>query len=183
MKNLVFILLGFLALASCNNENKDLKNQVAVEVSTANFEEEAANLVDHKIALEGTVTHVCKHGGKRFFLGEERVKVLASDKIGSFETSLEGSDVFVEGILREERVDEAFLVEWEAELEEAVKPAEKEVDHKGEPGHDHAEEAEAEDQNAAARKQIQTYREQIAQSDKDYLSFYTVEVLDVKEKK
>lgn len=183
MKKLIFVLLGVLALASCNNENKEIENQVAVKVSTADFEAKAINLVDQKIALEGTVSHVCKHGGKRFFLGEERVKVLSSDKIGSFDVNLEGSDVLVEGILREERVDEAFLIEWEAELEETVQAAEKELAHKGEPGHDHAEEENAEDPNAAAKDQIKAYRDQLAEAGKDYLSFFTVEVLDVQEKK
>ena len=60
--------------------------------------------------------------------------------------------MLVEGILREERVDEAFLIEWEAELEETVQAAEKELAHKGEPGHDHAEEENAEDPNAAAKE-------------------------------
>jgi hypothetical protein len=183
MRKLVFIFAALLALGACNSENKAIRNQEAVVVSNANFEQEAAGLVDHKIALEGIVTHVCKHGGKRFFLGEERIKVLASDKIGSFETSLEGSDVYVEGILREERVDEAFLQEWESELEENAEVQEKEVAHKGEPGHDHAEAEAAEDPNAAARQQIKQYRDQLASEGKEYLSFYTVEVLDVKEKK
>ena len=115
MKKLVFILVAVIALVSCNNENKSIQDQEAVLVANADFEEKAVDLVDQKIALEGTINHVCKHGGKRFFLGEERIKVVASDKIGSFDVALEGSDVYVEGILREERVDEAFLVEWEAE--------------------------------------------------------------------
>ncbi len=183
MKKLVFILVAFIALSSCNNANKSIEDQMAVKVTNANFEKEAANLVDQKIALEGTVNHVCKHGGKRFFLGEERIKVLASDKIGSFDVALEGSDVYVEGILREERVDEAFLVEWEAELDANARAKEKELAHKGEPGHDHAEEENAEDPNAGAIKQIKDYRDQLAESGKEYLSFFTVEVLDVKEKK
>ena len=172
-----------MVLGACNSENRALKDQEAVTVSRENFEQEASGLVDKKIALEGTVTHVCKHGGKRFFLGEERIKVVASDRIGSFETSLEGSDVYVEGILREERVDEAFLAEWESELKESAEVKEKEIAHKGEPGHDHAEEAETEDPNASARKQIEQYREQLAREGKEYLSFYSVEVLDVKENK
>lgn len=186
MNKLIYVFVVLLVLASCNNQYKEYKNQVAVPVSRINFEEEAVDLVDMKIAMEGTVTHVCKHGGKRFFLGEERIKILASDKIGSFETSLEGSDVAVEGILREERVDEAFLIEWEAELDEERRAQEKELSHKGEPGHDHAEEAEVEegeDPNAGTRKQIQTYRDQLTESGKEYLSFFTVEVLSVEEKK
>ena len=33
------------------------------------------------------------------------------------------------------------------------------------------------------RKQIKTYRDQLAEAGKEYLSFFTVEVLDVQEKK
>ena len=183
MKKLVFLLVAVLALVSCNNANKAIESQEAVMVSKANFEMEVVDLVDQKIALEGTVTHVCKHGGKRFFLGEERIKILSSDKIGSFEPSLEGSDVYVEGILREERVDEAFLVEWEAELIEAAEARKKEIAHKGEPGHEHDEEGNEEDIDASAKKQIQGYRDQLAEIDKDYLSIFTVEILDLEEKK
>ena len=39
-------------MASCNNENKEIENQVAVKVSTADFEAKAINLVDQKIALK-----------------------------------------------------------------------------------------------------------------------------------
>ncbi len=183
MKKLVFILVAVIALVSCNNENKSIEDQEAVKVANANFQKEAVDLVDQKIALEGTVNHVCKHGGKRFFLGEERIKILASNKIGSFDVALEGSDVYVEGILREERVDEAFLVEWEAELDANARVKEKELAHKGEPGHDHAEEENAEDPNAAAMKQIKDYRAQLAAAGKEYLSFFTVEVLELQEKK
>lgn len=183
MKNLVFVLVAVFALVSCNNPNKAIENQEAVMVSNANFEEEAVNLVDQKIALEGTVMKVCKHSGKRLFIGEERIKVLASDKIGSFEISLEGSDVYVEGILREERIDEDFLVQWEAELSEAAMAQEKEVTHKGDPSHDEAHEAETEDPNASAKAQIKGYREQLAETNKEYLSYFTVEVLEVEEKK
>ena len=183
MKKLVFLLVAILALASCNNANKAIEDQEAVMVSNANFETEAVDLVDQKIALEGTVTKVCKNGGKRFFLGEEGIKVLASDKIGSFETSLEGSDVYVEGILREERIDEAFLVEWEAELSDAAQAVKKEVAHVGDPGHENEEEEHEADPDAAAKNQIKGYRDQLAEADKEYISFFTVEVLDVEEKK
>jgi hypothetical protein len=182
MKKLLFILIGVLVLVSCNNENKAIKNQEAVKVSLANFEEEVADLTDMKIALEGTVTHVCKHGGKRFFLGEERIKVTASEEIGTFDTKLEGSDVYVEGILIEERVDEAYLVDWEDELETDAAVKEKEIAHTGEPGHDHAEES-AEDPNADARERIANLRAQLEESGKEYLSFYEVKVLSVQEKK
>ena len=182
MRKIFFVLVGVLALASCNNENKALKDQEAVFVSRTDFETAALDLVDQKIALEGMVNHVCKHGGKRFFLGEERIKILASDKIGSFDVGLEGSEVLVEGILREERVDEAFLIEWEAELDESAKVREKELEHKGEPGHDHEEEN-PDDPDAGALKQIKDYREQLAETGKEYLSFFTVDVLSLEEKK
>ncbi len=180
MKKLVFLLVAVLALVSCNNANKAIEDQEAVMVSKANFEMEVVDLVDQKIALEGTVTHVCKHGGKRFFLGEERIKILASDKIGSFEPSLEGSDVYVEGILGEERIDEAFLVEWETEINEDALAKKKEVAHKGESSHEEEETAEKEIESS--RKQIKKYREQLTETGKEYLSIFTVDVLDVQEK-
>lgn len=96
------ILLGILALGmlvACNNQNDK-----ATSVTTAEFETVAANLLDQTVSIEGTVMHVCKHGGKKMFLNDDNVKIIASEKIGVFDSALEGSTVTVKGIVREEMV-------------------------------------------------------------------------------
>ena len=181
MKYVLPLFVLAIVFAACNNNPK--AGQDATAVTPAEFIEKAPDLVDQLVSMEGTVVHVCKHGGKRLFLGEERIKVLASNKVSVFDVALEGSDVVIDGFLREERIDEAYLAEWERELNESEVVEEKEVAHKGEPGHDHAEESEDHDARMANLQKIQEYREQIAASDKGYLSFYSVEASKLKEKK
>ena len=181
MKYILPVFILAMLVSACDNGPK--AGQEAVAVAPSEFIEKAPELVDQLVSMEGTIVHVCKHGGKRLFLGEERIKVLASNKVSVFDVALEGSDVVIDGYLREERIDEAYLAEWERELNETEVVEEKEVAHKGEPGHDHAEEQEDYDARMANLEKIQDFREQIAASDKGYLAFYTVEVKKLKEKK
>lgn len=86
--------------------------------------------VDKKVVLTGTVTHVCKHGGKRCHLTDtdkdQKIRVETGDKVKAFDRALEGSDLKVAGILRETRIDGAYLDSWENEILAAEKESAKE---------------------------------------------------------
>jgi uncharacterized lipoprotein YehR (DUF1307 family) len=169
------ILLLMVILTSCGQQSRQLGP--AAKINLNNLEEEAPDQVDQLVELEGTVIHVCRESGKRFFLGERNFKVLASTRIGRFDVALEGSDVKVTGYLKEDRITEQYLNSWEQELQstgliplkEAVHTLEGELT--GEP----------ESATATQLKQIQAYRERIAQSEKGYLSFYSLEIVSLTE--
>lgn len=76
------------------------------------FQDVAENMVGKEVEIEGMVVHVCKHGGKKMFLiGEDpdvRVKITTSDKVSTFKPELEGSTVYVKGII--EPMDEVEVV-------------------------------------------------------------------------
>jgi len=181
-KNLFFIVLLAVLFAACggsqkpaeqNTTDQDTVAVAPVEVSIAEFISNTGDIVGKEIVIEGTVNHVCQHGGKRMFLidtaSQETVKVVTGENLASFNTDLEGTDVIVKGIVEELRIDEAYLVEWEKEL------AENETQEHGD-GHGEGEKGEAADQgeHIAAIEQIEKYRNQIAESGNDHLSFYSV---------
>ncbi|MCK9326963.1 MAG: hypothetical protein M0P69_15835 [Bacteroidales bacterium] len=173
--SLLPLFIMVIILSSCGNKNR--QTDPATTINLDNLEEEAPALVDKLVEIEGTVIHVCRESGKRFFLGESQFKVLASSNIGRFNVGLEGSDVKVTGYLREERITEQYLNSWEEELQsDALIPVKEAV-------HTYEGELTGEPESATSTqlKQIQTYRERIAESGKNYLSFYSMEIVSLSE--
>jgi len=152
-----------------------------VAVSIANFEAEAGNLVDKLVTVEGTVSHICRHGGKRMFLvGEnpdDNLKVLAGGAITAFDVALEGSDVMVNGYVRESRVDETYLDELEKKTLENLKKTQEEAkesaaaaSHEGQ-----TDEATHNIEHKDPLQNIKDMKEQLKNNPKGYLSFYSIE--------
>lgn len=186
MKKLfLFLLATMFILAGCNNasdnagqttdENMEAAAPEIAEVTVGNFLDKAPGLVDSKVKISGLVVHTCKHGGKRMFLSNEgsegRVEVGASEEVGSFNAELEGSVVIVEGVVKEQRIDNAYLDQWEKEIAEG-NPDEMKV-HEGEEKEVHGEEAE--DHHATDMETVEKYRQELAETGKEYLSFYSIE--------
>jgi len=151
----VFILCALAAfIISCNNtqnptaDNEGTEQEISSELVTlaiVSFDDQAGNYVGKEVQISGLVNHTCKHGGKRMFLidteTEQTVKIETGENIASFDAELEGSEVLVTGIINELIIDEAYLLEWEAEIaEEMNNPTEEVHEHaEGEEGHEHAE--------------------------------------------
>jgi hypothetical protein len=175
----IFILVAAF-FVSCNNAAKEEANaNDTVLLTVAVFDTTAYNYVDKPVWIEGTVTHTCKHGGKRMFIADGNdsilVEVTTGPDIVKFDEALVGSRVKVLGMLRELRIDDKYLNEWEAELKQPVENHETGV-HTGAKGH--------EDQPVDAKfEQINAYREQIKASGSDHLSFYSVEAVTYQEVK
>jgi hypothetical protein len=169
-KNLL-ILLSFIAIMTACNTGGKKETREITKVGVAEFETRAAGLVDSLIQIQGTVSHTCKEGGKRMFIFDENpdilVKIDASDKVDKFDAELEGNDVLVEGYIRELRIDETYLSNWEKELGQGASGDVKV--HTGIHG--------GGDADSAERAQIEGYRTQIMDSGTDHLSFYSVECI------
>jgi len=201
MNKSIFLLFALSLLVSCGQGTK--KNDTETEpeimpIAVGDFLSDAAPFVDQNVNISGTVVHVCRHGGQRMFIvgenGEERIRITTGDDIAEFDIELEGEKVEVTGIVRELIIDETYLAEWEAELQEGNKHDRGEG-HEGGVGHgdhhgddtaetsseeDHqdaeAEEAEEELKNQLAK--IQSVRDEIAASGEDHLSDYWIETLE-----
>jgi hypothetical protein len=177
MKNSILpILLFSVMIISCNN-SKTAKNE-AIPVNLSEIKTKAPDLVGKLISLDGMVAHVCRESGKRLFLGEESFKVLATNKVPTFKVEWEGSDITAIGYLKEDRIDETYLANWEKELQDGVKAALKEEIHT------YTAEAKGLDESAIKTQfdQIKGYRDDIVAGGKGYISFYSLEVESIKEK-
>lgn len=160
-----------LLLSACTISPKGLDSGDAIKVAVLTFENQAAAIVEKTVIIEGTVLHTCKHSGKRMFLvdGNDsiRVEVTAGKDIPKFDEKLVGSRVRVLGVMKEEKIDERYLNEWENEVKKPVENHDAGI-HTGAKGH--------EDQGTQEKlDQINALRTDLKNSGKDHLSFYTIE--------
>ncbi len=186
MKKFLFAIIALaFVIVSCENaghqhEAADSDSKVNVEeialINLQDFEAKAGDFVGKKIQLKGTVDHVCKHGGQRMFIvnqdSDARVKITPDEEVAAFNTNLEGSAVNIFGIVEEMRIDEAYIMEWEAE----IKSGEPMGDDKGEGTHLGGK-VEKGGEGADVSEEMQKIidlREMLAESGSDHLSFYSV---------
>lgn len=180
------LLLGMtLGLASCGNDSNKSKEQTSAEEVTPAALEVAQvladpdSLVGDTIEIEGICTHICKHGGGKIFLmGSDDTKTLrveAGESIGSFPQETVNSIVRVTGVLVEDRIDEDYLAQWEAQIADQAKEAQ------GEGGCAADMKANAEAEANSVRERIANFRSRIAErtekEGKPYVSLYHMEGL------
>ena len=180
------LLLGMtLGLASCGDDSNKSKEQTsAEEVAPAALEVDQVladpdSLVGDTIEIEGICTHICKHGGGKIFLmGSDDTKTLrveAGESIGSFPQETVNSIVRVTGVLVEDRIDEDYLAQWEAQIADQAKETQ------GEGGCAADMKANAEAEANSVRERIANFRSRIAErterEGKAYVSLYHIEGL------
>lgn len=182
------LLAGTLCLASCGGNKARTEESAETKVeeqatSVLQIDDllaKAGELTDKEVTLEGVCTHACSHGATKIFvMGSDDTQVIRVEaaELGSFDTRCVNSVVRVKGILREQRVDEGYLHQWEEQLaaNTAVKHGEK-----GEGGCSSEKAARGETANTDAER-IADFRAKIAARQaaegKAYLSFYYVEAL------
>lgn len=186
MKHYCFFIWTAAALlfASCGGSaNRDKAPREAAEASPA-LEIDAVlagadTLAGRTIELEGICTHICKHGGTKIFvMGSDDTKSLRIEAagLGSFDRKCVNSIVRVKGILREERIDEAYLQRWEA-----AAAAQAAAEHGETAAGCDSEKAARGETGSSAAERIANFRTKIAArqaaAGKAYLSFYFVEAL------
>ncbi|MCI1646950.1 MAG: hypothetical protein LKI39_10550 [Bacteroides sp.] len=174
-----FLFIG----SSCSNKqkSKEVSTSSGQLVSSAmeidSLLTNADALAGKEVTIEGVCTHTCKHGATKIFLmGSDDTQTIRVEagKLGSFSSKCVNAIVRVTGVLKEQRVDEAYLQNWEAQLK--AQAQEKHGD--GEAGCDSEKKARGEQANTPEGR-IADFRAKIAdrkaKTGKDYLSFYYVE--------
>ena len=173
------LVAACFTMMSCGGGKKQA--QTTEEVAAMSIDEvmeKAADLVEQTVVIEGVCTHTCSHGAKKMFLvGSDDSKTLRIEagELGAFDTKVVNNVVTVKGIIKEERIDEAYLQDWEARLK--TQTEEKHGDGDGEGGCDTEKNARGETANTTEGR-IADFRAKIAAekeaTGKEYLAFYHV---------
>ena len=179
--------------ASCGNQAKKANDAAETsEVTVAGLIADAGPFVEQAVKVQGTVVHVCRHGGQRLFItgadSEDRIRCTTGEEIAEFEVDLEGSRIEVTGIVKELVIDETYLAEWEAEVLAGADEHARGEGHEGGVGHgehaettvEHVEGEDARAQKEATLQRIQDVRDEIAASGKGHLSDYWIETISFK---
>lgn len=186
IKQLTFVAIMIMAatmisVTSCGNKQKSSEQAVAEQVSDAmdldSLLADADKFVGREVKVEAVCTHTCKHGATKIFLmGSDDSKTIRVEagKLGSFDTKCVNSVVKVTAVVKEERIDETYLQQWEAKL----KAADAQQHGTTEAGCDSEKKARGETANTPEAR-IADFRAKIAErqakTGKAYLSFYYLE--------
>lgn len=185
MKKYVVLVVALMAMVnfnSCGNKQQKQHDEASEQLTGAidvdSLLAAADSLSGQEVTVEGVCTHICKHGGRKIFLmGSDDTQTIRIEagKVGKFDQKCVNSLVKVTGMLVEQRVDEAYLENWENQLKAAT--AEKHGDSDA-AGCSTEKQARGETANSPEQR-IADFRKKIAarkaRDGKEYLSFYYVE--------
>lgn len=181
----IIVALTLIGTSCGNKQQKSAEDTTATEQGIASSTMEVDSLLANadalagqEVTIEGVCTHICKHGGRKIFLmGSDDTQTIRIEggSVGKFEQKCVNSIVRVTGTLKEQRIDEAYLQNWEAQLK--AKAAEKHGEE-GEAGCSTEKKARGETANTPEAR-IADFRAKIAgrkaNTGKEYLSFYFME--------
>lgn len=178
-------LAGALTLAACggngSQKGRDAgtsedRAAVSTTMDVDSLLAAAESLADRPVVVEGICTHTCAHGGTKLFLmgsdDTKTIRVEAGDRIGSFPQEVVNHIVTIDGILREQRIDEAYLVRWEAQADEKHGENGAGCDSEQKARGEAAGAVSTADRIAAFRRRIADRK---AREGKEYLSFYYID--------
>ena len=163
ISNIIISALATLAVVSCTH----VKNTESISV------DRLAQVIEQMqegdtLSVRGFCVDVCNSGASHITLaGEDTTQMIAAvaaKELGSFDESIKYQYITVQSILHEQKVDRAFLDNWEYRLDESLK---------GPNGNPEA--------VAMLKQQILALRDSIdarqARCGKEYWSNYTLEVI------
>jgi hypothetical protein len=189
MKKLFFLAaIGAIIMycnTGCNNNKQAVSNVLTVDSFMVSPEKWAGK----DVVITGTVSHVCKHSGKKLFLfgadAEKTVKVNAGGEVSTFDIKYEGTDVEITGtVVEDEKIDANYLNEWEAEITKSVADKDQKVcneENKAITGQT-ADKAKAKDTvTEDPYADVKEFRRKLAESGKTYISIYAINCKTLKE--
>ena len=176
----LLVIMSVVMFANCTgNKNTTDNDKEITALLVDDVLAVAEQETDKIIVVEGVCTHVCSHGGKKLFLmgndDSKTIRVESNDALGAFKKECANSLVRVKGTLKEERIDEAYLVKWESEMAQGTAE-----EHGGDgEGCETEQKAQGQDNISDEAIRIRDFRTRIADRNeaegKKYLSFYFIE--------
>ena len=200
-KSLFFasILSLVLTLVSCGGNAQKSDSSEAVDIAAISVDEVLANpdaIVGDTIVIEGVCSHLCRHGGRKAFVAGSADSLMlrceAFPLMGEpFPKTTVHRPIQVTGILREQRIDEAAVVEMEKQNAERLEYVAREqgdeaaeIASRGESGCDTERAAQGQKDLKAFNDRMADYRTRIAarqaEEGKPYLSFYYLDAISYK---
>lgn len=193
MKNYRLIFIAAIALVAftiqgCNSKKQKNSDPAKTEQTSLTSQKilqvddllkEAEAMSGKEVEIEGICTHICKHGGKKIFLmgsdDTKTIRIEAGKEFGNFKPETVNNVVRVKGTLVEDRIDEAYLVQWE----EKIKAQTEEKHGTTEAGCSSEQKARGETVANSTTERINNFRKRIAERSekegKNYLSFYHID--------
>ena len=123
-KTMLYIASSLLCIGSisCGNNTKQQSQNNTIEEQTVvstgmevdSLLANADSLAEKNITVQGICTHTCKHGAKKIFLmGSDDTQTIRFEagELGQFSHDCVNRIVEVNGILKEQRIDENYLVQ------------------------------------------------------------------------
>jgi hypothetical protein len=161
----VVSLVSIFISCTSNNTDKSEENKSSGNAEmVSRIMQNPGNYVNKQITVEGIVTHVCRHGGKRLHLStagsNEKLRVRTGKNIAAFERELEGSTVRISGTLTEERFDQDYI--------EKLRKGQN--SHEGHESSEHNESGSSE--GGVSEGYINELEQKIASSEEGYISEY-----------
>jgi hypothetical protein len=166
-----FILLSVVALlSSCNCDTQDVKEDKTDELAVAvnlitisDLQSNGADYINKEIRTQGIVDHVCRHSGKKILLVADDVSIHVMSE-ERFDENIGGKEIILNGIVKEDRTDEASLLQLE---EDAI--------------NSHSEDEEAKESEEALTNYVNTMRDSLASCGVDHFSDYYMELVSYEE--
>lgn len=183
----VAVAVAFAIVSCANNQSQgdasqaaaqeQTSSQATAEMSVDDLLASADTHVGKEVTFRGICTHTCSHGATKIFLmGSDDTKTIRVEAgaLGSFDTRCVNNLVSVTGVVSEQRIDEAYLQRWEAQ----VKDPTGEKQGKERKGSCSTEKKVRGENGNSQEERIADFRKRIAErkakEGKDYLSFYYV---------
>lgn len=113
-------MMALALMAGCKQKtNLSLADKV---FNILEIDSTMAQYEDSVVIVAGTVDHICKHGGKKIVIMDadsNKLHIFAGEGgISSFDATLIGADVKVWAKVVYDKIDEAYLNDWESRLAE-----------------------------------------------------------------
>jgi hypothetical protein len=189
MKKLfLFSMIGAVIMLNnigCNNAKKEADNKLTVDSFLVAPEKWAGK----DVIISGTVSHVCRHSGKKLFLfgadAEKTVKINAGGEVSAFDVKYEGTDVEITGtVIEDEKIDANYLNEWEAEIKKMVEDKDQKVcteENKAISGQTSDKKAGGDTVAEDPYAGVKEFRKKLEESGKTYISIYAINCKTLKE--
>jgi hypothetical protein len=194
MKKLIFLLVvgAFIIGNNSGCKNRDKQNADSTKVSNVltvdSFLVAPEKWAGKDVIITGTVSHICKHSGKKLFLfsanPENTVKINAGGDFSTFDIKYEGMDVELTGtVIEDEKIDANYLNKWEAEIKNSIKDKDLKVcteENKAISGQT-ADKTKAKEVTEDPYADVKEFRQKLEKSGKPYISIYAINCKTMKE--